>query len=59
MLNRFLSMNKDFIELVNYIQWIPYENKKSYWNIYLEVLPKKNLWLNYIKSKSKNGLYFF
>jgi hypothetical protein len=53
MLNRFLSMNKDFIELVNFIQWIPYENKKSYWNIYLDVLPKKSLWLNYIKSKTK------
>lgn len=53
MLNRFLSMNKDFIDLVNYIQWIPYENKSSYYNIYLNILPKKSIWLQYMKSKVK------
>ena len=54
MINRFLSMNQDFIELVNYIQWIPYERKESYYKIYLDLLPKKSLWLNYIKSKTKS-----
>ncbi len=54
MINRFLSMNQDFVELVNYIQWIPYEKKESYYKIYLDLLPKKSLWLNYIKSKTKN-----
>mgnify|MGYP006921282006 CR=1 FL=1 len=53
MINRFLSMNKDLVELVNHVQVIPYENKESYYKIYLEFLPKKSLWLQYIKSKNK------
>lgn len=55
MINRFLSMNKDFVELVNHIQVIPYENKESYYKIYLDFLPKKSLWLQYIKSKNKTA----
>lgn len=54
-LNRFLSMNKEFIELVNYIQWIPYENKESYYKIYFDILPKKSLWLQYLKTKNKEN----
>ena len=53
MVNRFLSMNKDFIELVNLVQTIPYEKKLSYYKIYFELLPKKSLWLQYVKSKNK------
>lgn len=54
-LNRFLSMNKEFIELVNYIQWIPYERKESYYKIYFDILPKKSLWLQYLKTKNKEN----
>ena len=53
MVNRFLSMNKDFVELVNLVQTIPYEKKLSYYKIYFELLPKKSLWLQYVKSKNK------
>lgn len=53
MLNRFLSMSKDLVELVNFIQWIPYEHKESYYKIYLDILPKKSLWLQYLKNKKE------
>jgi len=53
MINRFLSMHQPFIELVNYIQTIPYTNKKKYYSVYRELLPKQNVWLKYIKSKMK------
>tara|TARA_B100002019_G_C20863925_1_gene400672 strand:- start:151 stop:561 length:411 start_codon:yes stop_codon:yes gene_type:complete len=50
MINRFLSMHKPFIELVNYVQTIPYTNKKKYYTVYCGLLPKQNVWLKYIKS---------
>ena len=53
MVNRFLSMHQPFIELVNYVQTIPYTEKKKYYTVYKELLPKQNVWLKYIKSKMK------
>ena len=53
MVNRFLSMHDPFIELVNYVQTIPYTEKQKYYTVYCQLLPKKNVWLKYIKSKMK------
>ena len=53
MINRFLSMHEPFIELVNYVQTIPYTSKQKYYTVYCQLLPKKNVWLKYIKSKMK------
>jgi hypothetical protein len=53
MVNRFLSMHQPFVELVNYVQSIPYTEKKKYYAVYCELLPKQNVWLKYIKSKMK------
>ena len=53
MINRFLSMHEPFIELVNYVQTIPYTEKQKYYKVYCELLPKKNVWLKYVKSKMK------
>ena len=53
MIHRFVSMNPEYIELVNYIQTIPYENKKQVYNIYREMLPKKQQFFRYIKPKTK------
>ena len=53
MVNRFLSMHEPFIELVNYVQTIPYTGKQKYYTVYCQLLPKKNVWLKYIKSKMK------
>jgi len=46
-------MNSDYIELVNYIQTIPYENKEQVYNIYREMLPKKQQFFRYIKTTTK------
>ena len=53
MVNRFLSMHQPFVELVNYVQTIPYTEKKKYYTVYCELLPKQNVWLKYIKSTMK------
>jgi hypothetical protein len=53
MINRFLSMHQPFIELINYVQTIPYTNKEKYYRVYCNLLPKQNVWLKYIKPKMK------
>jgi hypothetical protein len=53
MINRFLSMNKDYIELVNFVQNIPYTEKEKYYNIYRDLIPTRKVWLKYVKSKIK------
>ena len=54
MIHRFLSMNKDFIEIVNNIQEILPQDKKKIYSIYKEFIPKNNKWNKYIKSKIKH-----
>ena len=53
MIHRFLSMNKDFIGIVNNIQEILPQDKKKIYSIYKEFIPKNNKWNKYIKSKIK------
>lgn len=50
MLNRILSMNPYYLEIVNYIQTIPYTSKENYYKIYSDLLPKKTIYNKYIKS---------
>lgn len=52
MINRFLSMNSNYLELVNYVQTIPYTEKEKYYRVYCDLLPKKQFWAPYIKSKT-------
>lgn len=53
MVHRFLSMNPDYIELVNEVQALPPSNKKQIYSIYREYIPKNNKWSKYVKSSSK------
>ena len=53
MVNRFLSMHQPFIELINYVQTVPYTDKEKYYTLYCNLLPKQNVWLKYIKPKMK------
>jgi len=50
MIHRFLSMNSEYIEFVNLIQTIPYTEKEKIYNLYLYMIPRKNMFLKYIKS---------
>ena len=53
LINKYVSMQPEYIELVNYIQKIPYDNKKQIYSIYREMIPKKKVFLKYIGSKKK------
>ena len=53
MIHRFISMNPNYIEIVNYVQDFPPQEKKMIYSIYKEFIPKNNKWNKYIKSKVK------
>ena len=53
MIHKYLSMSPDYIELVNYIQKIPYDKKQQIYSIYREMLPKRKVYLKWIGSKKK------
>ena len=46
-------MNPDYIEIVNYVQDLPPQEKRMIYNVYKEFIPKNNKWSKYIKSKTK------
>lgn len=52
-ITRYVSMDIRYIELANYIQTIPYDNKYQLYQIYREMIPKSKVFLKYIKSKIK------
>ena len=52
MINRFLSMNEYYIDLVNVVQKIPYTEKEKIYNTYKSLIPKRNVYLRYIKGSS-------
>tara|TARA_Y100000004_G_C8786088_1_gene357142 strand:- start:38 stop:451 length:414 start_codon:yes stop_codon:yes gene_type:complete len=53
MIHRFISMNRDFIDIVNEVQSINPQNKKEIYSVYREYIPKNNKWNKYIKSNIK------
>ena len=50
--NRVLSMTKDYIPIVEMAQTYPMPNEKLY-DFYKDVIPKKKVWSKYIKSTLK------
>jgi hypothetical protein len=54
MINKTLSMNPDFIQIVNYIQFIPYSEKEKIYKIYCEMIPKKFVFSKFVKSSKKS-----
>jgi hypothetical protein len=51
--NRSISMNQNFIELVNFVQTVPYDQKKQIYLIYKEMIPKRKMFFKWIKSNTK------
>ena len=51
--NRSISMNQNFIELVNFVQTVPYDNKQQIYLIYKEMIPKRKMFFKWIKSNTK------
>jgi len=54
MINRFLSMDIDLIEIVNEIQHYQLSPKQNY-DIYMEIIPKKKRYNKYLKGKSDSN----
>ena len=53
MVHRFLSMNINYIDIVNFVQKINPQNKKEIYTIYREMIPKRKVWNKYIKNQNK------
>lgn len=53
MVHRYLSMDINYIDIVNYVQKINPTNKKQIYTIYREMIPEKKVWLGYIKPQTK------
>ena len=51
--HRVLSMNPDYLSLVNEVQKLPPTDKKQIYSIYKEYIPKNNKWSKYVKSSKK------
>jgi len=53
MVHRFVSMYEGYTEVANYGQRIPYPEKEKTYKYYCTMLPKKNIFLKYVKSSKK------
>ena len=54
MVNRFLSMDQDYCEVVNVVQKNTWQMKGEYlYNLYKDLIPKQYKYLKYIKPKNK------
>ena len=55
MVHRFISMSPYYVEVADYAQSMLPTMKKEIYNFYKEMLPKRKIWLKYIKSKNKSS----
>ena len=56
MIHRFVSMYKGYIEIANLAQKFSPTDKKGIYSFYCEMLPRKKMFLRYIKSKTKQNI---
>ena len=54
MIHRYISMYEPYIDIANVVQRINPKEKEKIYKLYLNLLPKNQVYLNYIKSKKKN-----
>ena len=55
MIHRFVSMYQGYVEIANIAQRFHPTDKKGIYNFYREMLPRKKMFLKYIKSKVKSN----
>ena len=54
MINRYLSMDPDYCEVVNYVQKNTWQMKGEHlYNLYKDLIPKQYKYLKYIKANNK------
>ena len=56
MIHRFISMNPDYVDVVNTIQKYPNCPTRLVYKFYCDLLPKKKSFFKYIKASGKNDL---
>jgi len=55
MIHRYVSMNMDYIDIVNYVQKVNPQSKKQIYSIYREMLPKRKVYFKYVKNENKRN----
>ena len=55
MIHRYVSMNMNYIDVVNYVQKVNPQSKKQIYSIYREMLPKRKVYLKYVKNQNKRN----
>ena len=55
MIHRYVSMNIGYIDIVNYVQKTNPQSKKQIYTIYREMLPKRKVYLKYVKKQNKRN----
>jgi hypothetical protein len=53
MVHRYISMYEPYIEVVNFAQLLPQNDKEKIYQFYCAMIPKNNIWLKYIKGSKK------
>jgi len=53
MVHRYISMYEPYIEVVNFAQLLPQNDKEKIYKFYCNMIPKNNIWLKYIKGSKK------
>lgn len=55
MIHRFVSMYNGYIDITNIAQKIPLTEKEKVYTIYKTLLPKKKMYLKYVKNQNQNN----
>lgn len=55
MICRYVSMDMNYIDIVNYVQKFNPQNKKQIYSIYREMIPKRKTYLQYVKNENKRN----
>ena len=55
MVHRFVSMYIGYIDIANIAQKLPLTEKEKIYNIYRTMLPKKKVYLKYVKNENKRN----
>jgi len=55
MIHRYVSMYIGYVEIANVAQKLPLTEKEKIYNIYKTMLPKKKMFLKYVKKQNKNA----
>jgi hypothetical protein len=53
MVHRYISMYEPYIEVANYAQLLPQNDKEKIYQFYCSMIPKSNVWLKYVKGSKK------